>query len=306
METQRTKRCKVECLGEQEIDVYDIEVEGNHNFFGNNILVHNSVYLTLNTMVKTYLPNRTKDETVNELCKWCVDIIEPMIAAEFKSMQDQFGWVPNYLRMNREVIAEKALWTGKKRYVCLVNDTEGIRHEEPKIKITGIEVVRSSTPDICREWLRKSLKLVLGDDESDIHKFVKDFRKEFMKASIQEIAFPRSANGLAKYKDSDNIYGLKTPVHTKGSLLYNHRLRQLNLTKKYPTIIEGEKIKFIYLKDPNPLGDKVIAFPGYLPKEFGLEPYLDKETMFQKSFIEPLSKLLEPMGWSTEERWTLE
>jgi len=195
---------------------------------------------------------------------------------------------------------------------CFSKQTaEGIRYAEPKQKIMGIETSRSSTPEIVRKKLKESISIILNKDEPSLISFVSDFRDEFMKLSADQIAFPRSVNGLSKYKDKDQIYKKGTPIAVKGALLYNHYLDKMKLSKKYNKIFEGEKIKFIYLKKPNPLAgykgdDCVIAFPNKLPKEFDVDSYIDYNMQFQKSFLDPLSIILEVIGWDYEERSTLE
>jgi hypothetical protein len=113
-------------------------------------------------------------------------------------------------------------------------------------------------------------------------------------------------NGLRNYSDPVTLYKKGTPIHVKGAILYNHFLKQHDLTKKYPLIQEGEKIKFCYLKMPNHFKDMVVSYPSRLPKEFGLDNYIDYDVQFDKSFLEPIKIILDCMKWTTEKTNSLE
>jgi hypothetical protein len=208
--------------------------------------------------------------------------------------------------MKREVIADTGIWTAKKHYILNVHDSEGVRYEEPKLKIVGIEAIKSSTPQACRDSLREIFNIIISGTEDEVIAYIETFKEKFFNLDMEKIAFPRSVNGLKKYKDSSAIYKKSTPIHVKGSLIYNHMLKSQKLTRKYPTIKEGEKVKFTYLKDPNPAGDKVISILDNLPKEFELEKYIDYDTQFEKAFVEPLKGVLDVIGWDTERRSSLD
>ena len=186
--------------------------------------------------------------------------------------------------------------------VLNVYENEGVVYNEPKLKIMGFEVVKSSTPLIIREKLKHTVHLILNGTESDIQDYVSEVKREFKDYSVDQISFPRGVNGIGKYSDSKNLYALGCPIHTKGSIIYNHLVKEKNLTNKYPLIGEGEAIKYCYLKKPNPIKDTVIAFPVELPKEFGLEKYIDYDMQYEKTFIEPLNGMLNAIGWSHEKR----
>lgn len=270
-----------------------------------------SIYLNMECIVNKFGKNKTKPEIIDYINNVCQKIMCPFINKQFDKFAKTMNAYDNKISMDREVIADKGIFTAKKRYMLNVWDSEGIRYAEPKQKIMGIETSRSSTPEIVRKKLKESISIILNKDESSLISFVSDFRDEFMKLSADQIAFPRSVNGLSKYKDKDQIYKKGTPIAVKGALLYNHYLDKMKLSKKYNKIFEGEKIKFIYLKKPNPLAgykgdDCVIAFPNKLPKEFDVDSYIDYNMQFQKSFLDPLSIILEVIGWDYEERSTLE
>ena len=188
----------------------------------------------------------------------------------------------------------------------LFRSNEGVVYNEPKLKIMGLEVVKSSTPKVVREKLKNSVSLILNGTEDEVQNFVEQVRTEFKTLSVNDISFPRGVNGIEKYSDSKNIYGLKCPVHTKGSLLYNHFLREYKLNNKYPMIGEGENIKYCYLKTPNPLKEEVIAFPVDLPVEFKLEQYIDYDKQYEKTFLDPLNIMLNAVGWSYEKKFSID
>jgi DNA polymerase elongation subunit (family B) len=202
------------------------------------------------------------------------------------------------------------LTSAKKRYILNVYDNEGVRYSEPHLKMMGIEAVKSSTPAACREYITDALKLIMKTDEQTVQKYIANLRIKFRELPFQDIAFPRGCRGLGYgkegYGDKNTIYKAGTPIHVRGALLYNHLLSSYDLTNKYPLIQEGEKVKFCYLKTPNSLRENIISVPGILPKEFNLDSYIDYDLQFDKSFLDPLSIILDVIGWSPEKRATLE
>jgi len=296
---------KIEDLGIQEIEVYDIETEETNMFFGNDILVHNSCYVCLEDVVKKLgLTDHTK--ITNTLDKFAKDHIQPVIN---KAMDDLFKEMNAYeqnLFMKREAIATRAVWRAKKQYVMDVVDNEGVRFAEPLLKATGIEVVRSSTPAVVRTALKEALTIMMRKDEDSVINYIDDFRTKFNKMRFDEIASPRGVNNLAKYTDARTVYSKGCPMHVRAALMYNVMIKKFNIEDRYPPITEGSKIRFCYIKMPNPTGENIIAVVNGLPAEFGLDKYIDYETQFTKSFIDPMESLLTAMGWHTEHRSTLE
>jgi DNA polymerase elongation subunit (family B) len=282
-----------------------------------------SVYLRLDKLVDKVFPSvsmfdgETKvskpapGTIVDFLDKSAEELILPFIEKKFQQLADTMNAYENKMQMGREVIADKGIWTAKKRYMLNVWDSEGVRYNEPKLKIMGIETTRSSTPEFVRKHLKTAINITMNGTEQDMINFVEKCRKEFYALPAEDIAFPRSVNGMDKYADRGTIYKKSTPIAVKGALIYNHYLNQFKISKKYKRIIEGDKIKFLMLKKPNPLGgkvgeDQVISFPNVLPKEFKLERYIDYKIQFEKSFIDPLTTILDTIGWSPEKRNTLE
>ena len=208
--------------------------------------------------------------------------------------------------MGREVIADRGLWTAKKRYILNVHDNEGVRYAEPKLKIMGIEAIKSSTPAPCREALKEIFKVIMHSSESDVQKSIEHFRQYFRTLEPNDIAFPRGITNLTSFQDRNTIYRKGTPIHARGGILYNKLIDDLSLGKRYNKINNGEKIKFIYLRTPNPIKENVISFLDYLPTEFGLNKYIDHETQFQKTFLDPIEPILDAIGWSSKEVSTLD
>ena len=265
-----------------------------------------SIYLKLGPIVDKFVPNKSTVQTIDFMDKICKDKIEPFIDKSYKELADYVHAYDQKMQMKREGLSDKGIWTAKKRYILNVYNNEGVQYKEPQMKVMGLEMIKSSTPATIREKMKEAITIMLRGSEEDIHKFIKDAREHFMGLPAEEISSPRGLNNLAKYSDALSLYKLGTPIHVKGAILYNHYLKQKNLTKKYPLIQEGEKVKYTYLKMPNPFKDTVISFPGRLPKEFELQEYIDYELQFDKSFLEPIKVILECMKWSTEKVSTLE
>ena len=263
-----------------------------------------SLYVCLDSLV-TKVGLTDNEKIINFLDKAC-SRIEGVIEKSYNELAEYVNAYQQKMKMTREVIADTGIWTAKKHYILNVHDSEGVRYEDPKLKIVGIEAIKSSTPQACRDSLKEIFNIIISGTEDDVIGYIEEFKTKFFKLNMENVAFPRSVNGLKKYKDSSTIYKKSTPIHVKGSLIYNHMLKSKKLTKKYPIINEGEKVKFAYLKDPNPAGDKVISILNSLPKEFELEKYIDYDTQFEKAFVEPLKGVLNVIGWDTERRSSLE
>ena len=270
-----------------------------------------SIYVRLNKLVDRFLPDCTDvNKIVDFLDKSSDKIIQPLIDKKYDELAKMMNAYENKMQMGREVIAERGVWTAKKRYALNVWDSEGIRYDEPKLKIMGIETTRSSTPAVVREKLKEVIRLILTTDETVIQKFVSEFETNFFKFDPEEIAFPRSVSNLEKYSSPSNIYSKGTPIAVKGSLIYNFFVEKANLSHKYEKIQEGDKIKFIYLKEPNPIGggrgDKVISFPTKIPKELDLHRFIDYDKQFTTSFLDPLQTILTAIGWKSKKEASLE
>ena len=266
-----------------------------------------SIYLRMAELINKFIKDTSdKQKVISLMDKICEDKIQPYIDKSYDELADYVHAYDQKMQMKREGLSDKGIWTAKKRYILNVYNNEGVQYAEPKMKVMGLEMVKSSTPASIREKMKESIGIMLRGTEEDIHKFIADFREEFKKLPAEEISFPRGLNGLAKYSDAVSLYKLGTPIHVKGAILYNNYLKQNNLTKKYPLIQEGEKIKFTYLKLPNHFKDMVISYPSRLPKELGLDKYIDYDVQFDKAFLEPIKIILNCLGWTTEKVNSLE
>ena len=265
-----------------------------------------SLYISFDRLVsKLFKEGTSTEKIVNFLDKIASEKLEPFIDKSYKNLAEVKNAYDQKMVMAREVIADKGIWTAKKRYILNVHDSEGVRFAEPKLKMMGIEAVKSSTPQICRDNIKKALTLIMQEDEATVQKFISEFKNEFFSSSFEDVAFPRTMSSLQSGRISKGVK-VGVPIHVRGSLLYNKLIEENNLNKKYETIKDGEKIKFCYLRQPNPVRENVISIINVLPDEFGVSQYIDYETMFSKTFIEPLSFILDSIGWSAEKRNTLE
>ncbi len=261
-----------------------------------------SLYVSLDDLVKKVQPNNP----IDFLDKVCQDALEPELEKSYAELYDILGGVDNRMVMKREAIADRALWTAKKRYIMNVHDNEGVRYAEPKLKIMGIEAIKSSTPAPCREALKKIFHVIMKEDESSVQQAIEQFKNYFKTLEPDEIAFPRGVTQVRKWQDRNTLYKKGTPIHVRGSILYNKLVEDMQLKKKYEPINNGEKIKFLYLRQPNSIHENVIAFPDYLPEEFGLRKYIDHEIQFQKTFLDPIEPILDAVGWNSKEVASLE
>jgi DNA polymerase elongation subunit (family B) len=260
-----------------------------------------SIYLNMGPLVKKLYPNVDDTKKVIKFMdKVCDDKIQPFIDASYEELKEYVNAYQQRMEMKRESLADKAIWTAKKRYILNVYNSEGVAYAKPKLKIMGLEAVKSSTPSACRTKIKEAINIIMTQTQDDLHKFIDKFRVEFRKLPVEDISFPRSVNGLGEYGDSASIFKKGTPIHVKGALVYNHFLRELNLTKRYQQIQEGEKIKFVYLKQPNIFNNNTLAFLSGLPKQLGAEQYIDYDLQFDKSFLEPLDIILSAIDWQSE------
>ena len=267
-----------------------------------------SIYLNMGPLVDKFFSNKSGDkaEIVSILDKICEDKLEPFIEQSYQKLADYVSAYEQKMQMKRENIADRGIWTAKKRYILNVWNSEGVQYTEPKLKVMGIESVKSSTPAPCRQMLKDAFKLLMTATEDDVIDFIESSRKKFRSLPPEDISFPRSASDVVKYKSSSDIYVKGTPIHVRGALLYNHYIKQKKLTNKYSYIQNGEKIKFCYLKKPNIIHENVISFIQEFPKELGIDNYIDYDLQFDKSFLEPLKVILDAIGWKVEKSVNLE
>ena len=267
-----------------------------------------SVYITMDNLVKSVYGDKEvdKNKVIDFLDKVCSEQMEKIIDKSYQRLADYMNAFDQKMIMKRENLADKALWTSKKRYIMNVYDSEGVRYEEPQLKIMGIEAIRSSTPAACKQKMKDIFKIIMNGTEDDAINYIDEFRKEFSELDAEDVFFPRSVRGMEKYHDAAQLYKKGTPIHVKGALLYNKLLKDNKLLGSYPLIQDGEKIKFAYLKKQNTVGGEVIAILNQLPPELKLQDYIDYDKQFEKSFIEPMSSVMNAVGWQTEHISSLE
>ena len=264
-----------------------------------------SIYLTLEMLVEQTCAGQTDEQKIKFMDKVCEGIFQPFIDTGYQELSDYMNAYSQKMQMKREVLADKGIWTAKKRYILNVHNSEGVQYEKPKIKVMGLEMVKSSTPAVIRDKLRDSIEVILKGNQADLQDYIMEFRKEFDKLPVEEIAFPRGVNGMKQYAGSP-IYTKGTPIHVRGALLFNHYVKKMGLDKKYQPIRDGDKIRFVYVRKPNPFQEDVIAFSQELPPEFDLLSYIDYDKMFEKVFTDALQIVIQPLGWSTAEKSSLE
>ena len=267
-----------------------------------------SIYLNLGDLVEKVFEGREANDSsiVSFLNKVCEMELEKYISSSYEALATYVNAYEQKMIMKRENIASTGIWTAKKRYMLNVWDSEGVRYHEPKLKMMGIEAVKSSTPMPCRNAIKDAIKIMMDGTENDLVSFIDSFRKTFEDLPPEDIAFPRSVNGLRKYKASTTVYSKGTPLHVRGTLLYNFHIEKKKLEYKYPLVQEGEKIKYLHLRRPNKINENVISFLNTFPTELGLEGQIDRDAQFKKSFLDPLQIITSVIGWETERKATLD
>lgn len=266
-----------------------------------------SVYVSLDDLVKSVYPNGADKITiVNFLDKVCRSMEKDVLDKAFADLKENCNAYKQRITMKRESIADRGIWTAKKRYILNVWDNEGVRYKEPKLKIMGIEAIKSSTPAVCRDAFQKLFKILINGTEEETQKFIADFRNSFAALPAEEKAMPRSVSSIKQYSDKNTLYKKGTPINSRAAILHNYMLKQTGTENKYETIKEGEKIKYIYLNPRNPLREDIIGFINVLPPEFGLHKFIDNDLQFEKTFLDPAKLILDAIGWQTEEISTLE
>ena len=260
-----------------------------------------SLYVDMGDLIERMEP----ENPVDFLDTICSKAIEPVISDAYQSMFEMYGGYENRMNMTREVIADRGIWTAKKRYILNVHDNEGVRYNDPKLKIMGIEAIKSSTPSACREGLKEIFKVIVTGSEQKSQDAIQMFKEYFKTLPPEEVSFPRSVSDVDKWSDPNSVYMKGTPIHVRGSLLYNHWIDKHG-GSKYPKISNGDKVKFTYLKTPNPVRENVISYPAYLPVDMGLHRYIDYDTQFDKSFVDVIRPIFKAIGWEIEKQNTLE
>lgn len=304
-----------EITSEEPVYVYDIEVEDTHSFFANNILVHNSIYVSLEDFVEKITKGKSEDYTEEQLIDivdaFCKKKLVPYIADSYEKMANHINSRKNQMKMKREVLATSAIWRAKKKYIMNVIDDEGVRFAHPKLKMMGVETAKGATPDFIRDALIECYSIMLAGTNDELIDKVKEVRDDFFSRDFRDYAFATGVNNIEKYIDkklsseNKNVYIKGTPYHIKASIGFNNALLRLGLDDVKP-IYSGDKIKIVTLKENNPFLEEALAFSDDIPAEFELEKYIDKESMFDKIFLTPLRSLSDLRNWSTDKIYTFD
>lgn len=266
-----------------------------------------SIYLKLGPLIDKFVKDQSDAQKVISIMdRICEDKLQPFIDKSYQELAEYVNAYDQKMQMKREGLSDKGVWTAKKRYILNVYNNEGVQYAKPKMKVMGLEMIKSSTPSAIREKMKETIELMMTGTESQVQDYIAKFKEEFKQLPAEEISFPRGLNGLANYSDAVTLYKKGTPIHVRGAIVYNHHLKQLGLEKKYQKIQEGEKIKFTYLKMPNHLKEDVVSFPTRIPKEFELDKYIDYDLQFDKAFLEPIRVILDCMEWKAEKSNSLE
>jgi DNA polymerase elongation subunit (family B) len=255
-----------------------------------------SLYVNFGPMVEKLKPK----DPVKFLDKICQEHFEPNLELAYENLFAKMNCHKQRMEMGREVIANRGIWTAKKRYILNVHNSEGVQYAQPKLKIMGIEAIKSSTPEVCRDKFKEIFNVIISGTETDTQNFIRKFKEEFKSLSPEKVAFPRSVSNIRDYSDRKTVYKKGTPIHVRGSLLYNKLIKDNKLSRKYEVVTNGSRIFFTYMKVPNIMQENVIAFPDVLPQEFKLNNYVDYDKQFNKTFLEPLTPILEAVGWTPE------
>ena len=257
-----------------------------------------SVYITFDSLVSRVFKEGTEtNKIISFLDKVAKNKLEPFINRSYSELAEVVGAYEQKMNMSREVIADKGIWTAKKRYILNVHDSEGVRYKKPHLKIMGIEAVKSSTPAPCRAKIKEAIDIIMNGDEEELNTFIQDFREDFMELPPEDIAYPRSCNGVLKYTDDASLFKKGAPIHVKGSILYNYLIKKHKLRNRYPDILEGDKIRFLHLRQPNIYQSTAFSFITFMPKELDIKPLIDYDIQFEKSFVEPLKFITDKINW---------
>jgi DNA polymerase elongation subunit (family B) len=294
---------------EKKMNWYMNKLLNNHNVKDIDFVIASdtdSIYVEMDHLV-AHLDTTDELKIVAAIDQFCEQKIQPYLDKCYAELAEYMNAYQQKMQMKRETIANKGIWRGKKMYILNAWNVEGVQYSEPKLKLQGIEAVRSSTPKACRENIKKALGIIMNGTQDELQKFIEKFREEFMQLPFEDVAFPRGVKGMWKYnKDKSQIYDKGSPIHVKGALIFNHLLIK-NKINSIPKIQDGDKIRFAYLKIPNPVRESVIAVPDEIPRELAyINDYIDRDVQFNKSFLEPLNSITDVIGWATEKRSTLD
>lgn len=247
----------------------------------------------------------TEKEIVKFLDKLGETKFNETMEAGFAALQAKQNAYVNRLSMKREKIG-KCITVAKKRYVAKVFVNEDVWYEEPDISITGLESARSDVPKWCRDKLADTYGMLFDLSETTVQKHIADVKSEFMKLPIEAIAIPKGVTDITKYMTPGNGYRSGTTQQAKAAIIYNRLVVNNKLSSKYTLIRSGDKIKLLPLKIPNPTRESIVGFLDKLPPEFGIEKYVDRNGIFEKAYLDPITRVLKSIGWTPKEVFSLD
>lgn len=265
-----------------------------------------SLYIRFGPIIDKFYSNLPVEKVIDIMDKICQDKFQPFIDQSFQELADHVNAYKQKMKMKREGLSNKGIWTAKKHYILNVYDNEGVRYNEPHLKVMGLEMVKSSTPLVVRQAMKEIIGVIINQTEKDVQQYVENFREQFKTLPPEDISSPRGCNGIKQYSDSVTLYKKGTPLHVRGAIVYNDSLNKFGVNKKYQIINEGDKIRYTYLMEPNPLKSDIISFPHTLPKELGIHKYVDYNKQFEKTFLTPIQNVLDCIGWKAEHQNSLE
>lgn len=266
-----------------------------------------SAQVCMEDVVEKFFADKSEEERVRLLVKIATEKIEPLLDKTYVDLAKRFNCKQNRISMKTEAVCTRTFYVAKAKYAQYVYYNEGVYYSEPKLKIVGLDAIRSNIPEIGRRLMKEAYKEIFEHGQEALQKFIKTKKAWFKSLSVEEIAFPRGVNGIEKYSANTPTGYIKgTPAHVKAAILYNKLLSDLNLGVTYDKIFSGDKMKFVYIREPNPFGEDKIGFMTELPKDFNAHKYVDYDTQFQKAFLGPMENVLEIIGWEAEQRNTMD
>lgn len=268
-----------------------------------------SIYLNMSSLVEASFGSKEVELKKAEkfLSKISVEKIQPVLKNGYEELAKMMGAYKNAMSMKLEKVTNRTIFLGKKRYLMNTLSSEGVHYDTPKISMTGVEAIRSSTPEVCRDAMKDLFFTILNKTEEEVQAEIANFKEKFKTLPPEDIGKTSGTDDIEKFIDTNGNYIKACPIHVRGAILYNKAIKDFDLTHKYETIRSGDKVKFIYLKTLNPIRENVISFPGgQLPREMRLQDYIDYENQFEKVFMKPIRTILDAVGWNEEKIDTLE
>lgn len=300
----------IEDLGVCELDVYDIEVENDHNFFGNNILVHNSGYINISYLMNKKGISNSIEENIELAGNIGKKVIQKFIDKGISDICYLLNAYDNsVLDMEQELVTDKFISTGDKRYYARYYKKDKKTNKfESKLKITGLNIISKSTPPWCKEKLKPVLEMILDKQPNDVLEYITECKNEFSKQPIENISIIKGVSSLkydwseGKLKGTEMKNGkwLGAPIGSRAAILFNEQIKKLNLD--FNAIRPGDKVFMSSLKIPNPVKNQdIIGFnnPSFI-EAANLKKYIDYDTMFSKNFMSNVELITIPIGWSLD------